>query len=152
LCNVHFSVVHEVEHGREVFVVDALEINERILMGIASENLPEEWAAGGQDDLVRLDLLVAVVATEGDVKKLLLGAEVDKGRADVRLKVVPPENDKTRIDDIAGTSYDSVFFTLGKSCRTPWWLTAARGDGDSGRSRRRCSERRFGRDFECSVR
>ena len=45
LCDVDFSVVHEVENILELFLVDALQIEERVLVCVVGQDAPEKWRA-----------------------------------------------------------------------------------------------------------
>ena len=69
LGDVDLAMVHEGDDGLKVSVGDALEIQERVSVGILLEDCSEERRAGGQDQFVCLDLLRAT--TEGAVKQVL---------------------------------------------------------------------------------
>ena len=56
LGNVDFSMVHEVEHRLQFTEPNTLEVEERVLVWILSEDGSEERRAGRQDELVCLDL------------------------------------------------------------------------------------------------
>ena len=60
-------------------------------MWIVSEDSPEERRAGGQDELVCLDLPGATA--EGAVKEVLLLPDLPEGQADVALKVIPAKTE-----------------------------------------------------------
>ena len=64
-------------------------------MGVAPQDVPEEGRAGGQDDLVGLQLLL-VITGQGHVKEVLVLAQLAEGHADVALEVVPPEAELLR--------------------------------------------------------
>ena len=51
LRHVHLAVVHEVEHGHEVRVLDALEVEQRVLVAVPPQDRPEERRAGREDHL-----------------------------------------------------------------------------------------------------
>ena len=42
LCHVHLAVVHEVEDGDQVGVLDALEVEQRVLVAVPPQDRPEE--------------------------------------------------------------------------------------------------------------
>ena len=69
LGDVDLAMVHKGDDGLKVSVGDALEIQERVSVGILLEDCSEERGAGGQDQFVCLDLLRAT--TEGAVKQVL---------------------------------------------------------------------------------
>ena len=88
-------MIHKVQHGLEVRVLDPLEVEEGVLVGGAPQDVPEEGRAGGQDDLVGLQLLL-VITGQGHVKEVLVLAQLAEGHADVALEVVPPEAELLR--------------------------------------------------------
>ena len=45
LSNINFSVVHEVEDRLEISELDALQIEEGVLVGVSAQHIPEEWTA-----------------------------------------------------------------------------------------------------------
>ena len=81
-------MVHEVEHRQQLLVLDALEVEEGVLVGIPAEDVPEEGTASRENDFVSLHL--RIIAGEGDVEEVLLLAEFAESDADVGLEVVPP--------------------------------------------------------------
>ena len=58
LSDVNFSMIHEVEHSQQVGVLNAFQVQKRVLMWILPQHAPEEGAAGGQNHLVGLDLVI----------------------------------------------------------------------------------------------
>ena len=58
LSDVNFSMIHEVEHSQQVGVLNAFQVQKRVLMWIILQHAPEEGAAGGQYHLVGLDLVI----------------------------------------------------------------------------------------------
>ena len=87
--DIDLSVVHEVEHGLQVSELHPLEVEERVLVGVLLEDGPEEGGAGGQYQLVCLDL--PGTTTEGAVKEILLLSDIPEGHTDVALKIIPAE-------------------------------------------------------------
>ena len=87
LGDVDLALVHEGEDRLEVGVADALHVEEGVLVGVPPEHGAEEGAAGGEDDLVRLDLLL--LARQGHVEQVLVVPQLPKGGADVGLEVIP---------------------------------------------------------------
>ena len=62
--------------------------------GLLGEDVPEELAAGGEDHLVRAEVVrvgLVVVGGEGAVEKLAVVADPGEGPRDVCLEVVPPQ-------------------------------------------------------------
>ena len=53
-------MVDEVDNGLEICQLDTSEVDKRMMVWQTTENVPEEGAAGGQDDLMHLDLLSIV--------------------------------------------------------------------------------------------
>ena len=45
LSNINLSVVHEVEDRLEISVLDTLQVEERVLVRVAAQHIPEEWTA-----------------------------------------------------------------------------------------------------------
>ena len=105
LSHVDLAVVHEVKDGLEIIVLDALQVEERVLVRILLEHRPEEGRAGGQDQLVGLDL--ARAAAQRHVEQILVVADVSKSAADVRLKIIPAE-----AKFVCSTARHSVFLLL----------------------------------------
>ena len=58
LSDVNFSMMHEVEHSQQVGVLNAFQVQKRVLMWILPQHAPEEGAAGGQNHLEGLDLVI----------------------------------------------------------------------------------------------
>ena len=77
LCHVHLAVVHEVEDGDQVGVLDALQVEEGVLVPVAPQHRAEEGGAGREDDLVCLQLLI--IAGQGDVEEIFVFTELPKG-------------------------------------------------------------------------
>ena len=63
-------MVHEIQHSHQFLVLDAFQVEERMLVPIPPENCLEEGGAGGEDDLVRLQLVV--LAGEGHVEEIFV--------------------------------------------------------------------------------
>jgi len=89
LSHIHLSLVHEVENREQLLVLDALEVEEGMLVGIPAKDVPEERTASREDDLVSLHL--GIITGESDIKEVLLLAEFSESDADVGLEVVPPQ-------------------------------------------------------------
>ena len=60
-------------------------------MGVPSQHRAEEGGAGGQDHLVRLDLLI--LTGQGHVKEVFVLPQLTEGCGNVRLKIIPPETE-----------------------------------------------------------
>ena len=58
MSDIHLAVVHEVEDGDKVDVLDSFQVEKRVFMSVPFQDGPEEWGARREDDLVRLDLIV----------------------------------------------------------------------------------------------
>ena len=56
LGNVDLAHVHEVEHTQQLLVLNPLEVQEGVLVGVTSEHVSEERGTGRQNNLVGLDL------------------------------------------------------------------------------------------------
>ena len=82
-------MVHEVEHRQQITVLDPLQIEERVAVWVFPEHSAEEGRAGGEDHLVRLQLLL--VAGQRDIEEVLVLPQFTECTADVALKVVPTE-------------------------------------------------------------
>ena len=63
--------IHEPEYELQRLILDPLEVDQRMLMGIIDQDLLEERAAGTEDHLVRLDLLV-IIAGQSYVTEVIL--------------------------------------------------------------------------------
>ena len=61
-----------------------------MVVPVSAQDSSEEGGAGGEDDLVGLQL-VAVLAGQRHVKEVLVVAQLAKCAANVRLEIVPPE-------------------------------------------------------------
>ena len=67
--------------------------------GLLGEDVPEELAAGGEDDLVRAQVVrvgLVVVGGEGAVEELAVVPDPGEGPGHVGLEVVPPEAELLR--------------------------------------------------------
>ena len=96
---VNLAVIHKVQDGGEVGIVHALQVDERLVVGVVGQDPPEEGRAGGQHHLVGLQLGRALIAAESHVEELAILAQfLERGR-DVRLKVVPPGKNIFIIND-----------------------------------------------------
>jgi len=51
-------MIHEVEDRLEVSVLDTLQVEERVLVRVAPENISKEGATGRENYFVSLDLLI----------------------------------------------------------------------------------------------
>ena len=85
----HLPVVHEAQHGLEFRVSDALEVEQRMLVGIPPQHIFEEGGAGGEDHLVGGDLLLAFSARQRHVKEVLVLPDLPEGHADVTFEIIP---------------------------------------------------------------
>ena len=83
-------MIHKVQHGLQVRVLDPLEVQQGMLVGVAPQHAAKEGRAGGQDDLVGQQL-IPIIAGQRNVEEVLVVAQLAKCAADVRLEVVPPE-------------------------------------------------------------
>ena len=70
-------MIHKVEDRHKVDVFDALQVQQWMFMTVSFQDSPEEGGAGGENNLVRLDLIV--VTGQGDVKKVFVLSEFPKG-------------------------------------------------------------------------
>ena len=77
-------------------------------MGVLTEDVAEERAAGRDDDLVSFDLIV--ITGQSYVEKVFLLSELPEGPADVGLEVIPLEAELLRAHGL------SVVFSL-------WFVT-----------------------------
>ena len=80
-------MVHEVQHGLNVPEADALQVEQRMLVGVLPQHASEEGAAGGEDDLVGLDLVI--LACQGHVKEVSVVSQFTKSNAHVTFKIIP---------------------------------------------------------------
>ena len=74
LGDIHFAVIHEVEHADQVCILDTLEEEQGMLVAIPSQDSPEEGGTGTQDHLVGLKLLI--LTGQGDVKEVFVFAQL----------------------------------------------------------------------------
>jgi len=74
----------------EIAKFDAFQVQQRMLVRIARQNLAEKRATSGQDDLVRLQLLVCL-ADQRHVQEIFGISNVSECMADVCLEVIPLE-------------------------------------------------------------
>ena len=81
-------MIHEVEDGLKVRILDPLEVEQRMLVLVPPENVAEEGRACGQDDLVCGHLLV-ILARKRHVEKVLIVPDLSERRTDVALEIVP---------------------------------------------------------------
>ena len=89
LGDVDFAMVHEIQHGHQLLVLDAFQVEQRMLVPVPPKNCLEEGGAGGEDDLVRLQLVV--LAGEGHVEEILVLSKLLESWTYVRLEVIPPQ-------------------------------------------------------------
>ena len=94
LSHIHLPLVHEVENREQLLVLDALEVEEGMLVRIPAKDVPEEGTASRQDHFVSLHL--GIITGEGDIEEVLLLAEFSESDADVGLEVVPPQAELLR--------------------------------------------------------
>ena len=80
LGNIDFSMVDEVDNGLEISQLDTAEVDKRMMVWQTTENVPEEGAAGGQDDLMHLDLL-SIVTRKSQVKEVVIVSQITKCNA-----------------------------------------------------------------------
>ena len=73
LGDIHFAVIHEVEHADQVCILDTLEEEQGMLVAIPPQDGPEEGRAGTQDHLVGLKLLI--LTGQGDVEEVFVFAQ-----------------------------------------------------------------------------
>ena len=67
--------------------------------GLFGEDVPKELAAGGEDDLVRSEVVrvgLVIIGGEGAVKELAVVPYASKGPGHIGLEVVPPEAELLR--------------------------------------------------------
>jgi len=89
LRNIDLPVVHEVEDSLQVCELHTLEIEERVLVWVLPEDGSEEGGAGGQDELVCLDL--SHTTAQGAVEEIFFFPDFSEGHADIAFKVIPPQ-------------------------------------------------------------
>ena len=87
-------MVHEVEDGEQLLVLDALEVEQGVLVGVPSQDVPEEGGTSREDDFVCLNL--GIITGESDIEEVFLLAEFSEGDADVGLEVIPPQTELLR--------------------------------------------------------
>ena len=66
-------MVHEIQHSHELLVLDTFQVQQGMLVPVPPEDCLEEGGAGGEDDLVCLQLVI--VAGEGYVEEILVLAK-----------------------------------------------------------------------------
>jgi len=81
-------MIHEVKHGLQIAKFDAFQVQKRMLVRVSRQYLAEKRAACGQDDFVRLQLLVRL-ADQRDVQKIFGVSDISECMADVGLEVIP---------------------------------------------------------------
>merc|ERR1719186_1369397 len=89
LSHADLPVVHEVEHALEVRQLDTLEVDERVLVGVATQDVPEEWATGTQNNFVCINLLI--ITSEGHIKEVFVFSQFPESQTDVGFKVIPSQ-------------------------------------------------------------
>ena len=86
--DVDLAEIHEAQNGLEVGYTEAVEVEERVLVLVSPQNLPEERRAGREDDLVSRDLLLRV-AGQSHVEEIRVIFQLPECSADVLLEVIP---------------------------------------------------------------
>jgi len=81
-------MIHEVKHGLQIAKLDAFQVQKWMLVRISRQYLAEKRATCGQDDFVRLQLLVRL-ADQRDVQKIFGVSDISECMADVGLEVIP---------------------------------------------------------------
>ena len=76
LGDIHFAVIHEVEHADQVCILDTLEEEQGVLVAIPPQDGAEEGRAGTQDYLVGLKLLI--LTGQGDVEEVFVFAQLSE--------------------------------------------------------------------------
>ena len=94
LRHVDLALVHVVEDGADVVVLDVLEEDDRVVAHVLREQRLEVRGAGAEDDLVTLE--AGAVAGDGDVAEGLRLEEVVEDGEQVGAVVVPPEAELLR--------------------------------------------------------
>lgn len=94
LGDVDLPLVHVVEDGPDLLVLDVLEEDDGVLAVVLHEQLLEVRGARREEDLVALD--GAAVAGQGDVAERLGLQEVVEHREQVVAVVVPPQAEHLR--------------------------------------------------------
>ena len=82
-------MVHEVEDCQDTLILDSLEVEQRVLVGVSLEDTPEEGTAGTQDHFVGLQLVV--FTGKSHIKEVFILPQLTEGTADVAFKVIPPK-------------------------------------------------------------
>ena len=82
-------MVHEVDNTVELLHLDSSEVQQGMLVRMPPENVLEEGAAGGEDDLVGLHLVV--LARQGHVEEVPVVSEFLQRCTDVGLEIIPPQ-------------------------------------------------------------
>jgi hypothetical protein len=83
-------MIHKVQDGLQVCILDPLEVEEGVLVGVAAQNVAEEGGAGGQNDLVGLQLLLIITA-QSYVEKIFVIPELAECHTNITFKVVPSQ-------------------------------------------------------------
>ena len=94
LSHIHLPLVHEVEDREQLLVLDTLEVEEGVLVGVPAKDVPEERTASREDDFVSLHL--GIITGKSNIKEVLLLAEFSESDTDVGLKVIPPQAELLR--------------------------------------------------------
>ena len=94
LRHVDLALVHVVEDGADVVVLDVLEEDDRVVAHVLREQRLEVRGAGAEDDLVTLE--AGPVAGDSDVAEGLRLEEVVEDGEQVGAVVVPPEAELLR--------------------------------------------------------
>ena len=91
LSDIDLAVVDEVDDILEVVCTDAPEVEQRVVVRVAGEDVPEQRAGGGEDHLVGGHLVAA--AHQHHVEQDLVLAQLPQRAADVRVKIIPPQTE-----------------------------------------------------------
>ena len=79
LPHVDFSLIHEVEDTDKLLVLDPLEVEEGMLVGIAPHHISEEGRASGEDHFLGIDL--GLITGKRHIEKVFLFLDVSEGSA-----------------------------------------------------------------------
>ena len=82
-------MVHEVDNTAELLHLDSSEVQQGMLVRMPPEDVLEEGAAGGEDDLVGLHLVI--LARQRHVEEVPVVSEFLQRRTDVGLEIIPPQ-------------------------------------------------------------
>ena len=91
LRDIDLAVVDEVYDILEVGGTDAPEVEQRVVVWVAGEDVPEQRAGGGEDHLVGGHLVPP--AHQHHVEQDLVFAQLPQRAADVRVKIIPPQTE-----------------------------------------------------------